>query len=88
MASIIKAIPTLYGNVKLSIPAGSQTDDRQRIKGKGVEDVQTGKKGDMYIILKVLTPQKLTRDQKKLFEQLADTDLEDSSEFREYKKYL
>ena len=83
-----KEIPTLYGNVKLSIPAGSQTDDRQRIKGKGIEDVQTGKKGDMYIILKVLTPQKLTRDQKKLFEQLADTDLEDSSEFREYKKYL
>ena len=83
-----KEIPTLYGNVKLTISAGSQIGEKQRIKGKGVEDVQTGRKGDMYIVLKVITPQKLSRDQKKLFEQLANTDLEDSSEFREYKKYL
>ena len=83
-----KDVPTLYGTIKLTIPAGSQTLDKQRVRGKGVEDVQTGRKGDMYIILKVITPQKLTRDQKKLFEQLANTNLEDSQEFRNYRNYL
>ena len=83
-----KDIPTLYGSVKLTIPDGSQTGDKHRLKGKGVEDVQTGRKGDMYVILNVLTPTKLSKDQKKIFEQLSKTDLEDSSEFKKYKEYL
>ncbi len=83
-----KDIPTLYGNVKLVIPDGSQNGDKHRLKGKGVEDVQTGRKGDMYVLLKVIIPKKLSRDQKKLFEQLSKTDLEDSSEFKKYKDYL
>ena len=42
-----KDVPTLYGNVSLNIPAGSQNADKLRIRGKGVENVQTKKKGDM-----------------------------------------
>ncbi len=83
-----KDIPTLYGSVKLTIPDGSQTGDKHRLKGKGVEDVQTGRKGDMYVVIKVITPTKLSKDQKKLFEQLSKTNLEDSSEFKKYKEYL
>ncbi len=83
-----KDIPTLYGTVKLTIPAGTQNGDKQRLRGKGVEDVQTGRKGDMYVITKVIIPTKLSRDQKKLFEQLNDTNLEDSIEFKKYKEYL
>lgn len=83
-----KDIPTLYGSVKLTIPDGSQTGDKHRLKGKGVEDVQTGRKGDMYVILNVITPTKLSKDQKKIFEQLSKTNLEDSSEFKKYKEYL
>jgi DnaJ-class molecular chaperone len=41
----------------------------------------------MYVIIKVVTPKKLTRDQKKLFDALAKTDLEDSS-FDKIEKYL
>lgn len=52
------------------------------------EDVQTGCKCDMYVITKVIIPTKLSRDQKKLFEQLNDTNLEDSIEFKKYKEYL
>lgn len=73
-----KEIPTLYGNVKLSIPAGSNTGDKQRIKGKGIENETTRNKGDMYVILDVRIPKKLSRDQKRLFEDLEDTDLTDS----------
>lgn len=81
-------VPTLYGTVKVSVPAGSDSGDKLRIKGKGISDVNNGRKGDMYIILNVITPKKLSRDQKKLFESLAKTDLDDSKEFDRIKKYL
>lgn len=81
-------IPTLYGNVKLAIPSGSESGDKHRLKGKGIADPQTGRKGDMYVLLKVVIPKKLTRDQKKILEALKDTNLEDNSEIKEYKKYL
>ena len=74
-----KVIPTLYGNVKLTIPAGTDFGDKQRIKGKGIENKSRRRKGDMYIILNVVTPKRLSRDQKKLIEALANTDLEDGT---------
>lgn len=83
-----KEVPTLYGNIKLTIPAGSSTGDKHRIKGKGVENVHTGRKGDMFVVLNVVIPKKVSRDQKKLFEQLAKTKLEDAEEFKKIKKYL
>ena len=83
-----KDVPTLYGNIKLTIPAGSSSGDKHRIKGKGVENVHTGRKGDMYVVLNVVTPKKISRDQKKLFEQLSKTKLEDADEFDKIKKYL
>ena len=81
-------VPTLYGNVKLTIPSGSKTGDKHRIKGKGIEDVNTGRIGDMYIVLNIIVPKKLSRDQKKLFEELNKTTLNDSEEFKNIKKYL
>ena len=72
-----KEIPTLYGNVNLTVPAGSESGDKQRIKGKGIHNDSTRRKGDMYIVLKVVTPKKLSKEQKRLIEMLADTDLSD-----------
>ena len=45
-------------------------------------------KGDMYVILDVKIPEKLSREQKKLFTMLAETDLEDNKDFKEFRKYL
>lgn len=73
-----KTIPTLYGNIKLTIPAGTDSGDKQRIKGKGIDNKNSRNKGNMYVIMKVITPKKLSRDQKKLIEALNKTDLEDS----------
>lgn len=73
-----KTIPTLYGNIKLTIPAGTDSGDKQRIKGKGIDNKNNRSKGNMYVIMKVITPKKLTRDQKKLIDALSKTDLEDS----------
>lgn len=73
-----KEIPTIYGNVKLTIPGGTDSGDKQRLKGKGIKDATSRRVGDMYVIFKVVTPKKLARDQKKLFESLAKTPLDDS----------
>ena len=73
-----KMIPTLYGNVRLNIPAGTDSGDKQRIKGKGIDNKNSRTKGNMYVIIKVITPKKLSRDQKKLIDSLNKTDLEDS----------
>lgn len=82
-----KEIPTLYGSVKLVIPAGSQSGDKHRIKGKGIEDLHRGSKGNMYVVIKVVIPEKIDRKQKKLFEDLSKTDLE-TNEFKKIKDYL
>lgn len=83
-----KDVPTLSGSVKLSIPSGSKTNDKHRLKGKGIADPQTGRKGDMYVIIDIHIPKKLSKEQKKLFEALAKTKLDDSDKFDKIKKYL
>ena len=83
-----KEVPTLYGNVDLTIPAGTQNGDKMRLRGKGIENVNTKRKGDMYVITKIIIPEKLSRDQKKLFEKLKYTDLETSKYFKNYKKCI
>ena len=71
-----KEIPTLYGNVKINISSGTNDGDKERIKGKGIDNKFRRHKGDMYIIFKVYTPKKLSREQKSLISKLADTNLE------------
>ncbi len=81
-----KVIPTLYGNVSLNIPSGINNLDKQRIKGKGIKNSSTGNTGNMYLIFNVLTPKKLSKEQKKLFEQLNETNFEDK-EIKEFNRF-
>jgi molecular chaperone DnaJ len=66
-------VPGLTGEEKLKIPEGTQSGAVFRIKGKGLADPRGGGKGDLYYHVRVLTPTKLTRDQRKLLEQLGAT---------------
>ena len=81
-----KEIPTLYGNVKINVTPGTNSGDKQRIKGKGVDNKFRKVKGDMYIIFKVYTPNKLSREQKSLIEQLSKTSLE-TDEIKRFNKF-
>lgn len=83
-----KEIPTIYGNVSLTIEAGVQNGDKYKLKGKGMEDPNSSRRGDMYAIIKVITPTKLSRDQKKLIEDLKNTSLENETVFTKFKSYL
>ena len=52
------------------------------------KDPTRNKKGDMYVVLDVIIPDKLDRKQKELFKELAETDLETGSSFKNFRKYL
>jgi len=67
------SVPGLNGDEKLKIPEGTQGGAVFRIKGHGLPDPRGGGKGDLYYHVRVLTPSKLTRDQRKLMEQLGAT---------------
>ena len=82
-----KDIRTISSIITLAIPAGTETGDKQRIKGKGIKNASTGRTGDMYIVFKVITPSKLTREQKNLFEKLLDTDLS-NSDIDKFEKFV
>ena len=83
-----KEIPTLTGNVILEVKAGTNTGDKVKLKGKGVKKVNAFGRGNMYVVYKVIIPSKLSMSQKRLIKELANTDLEDDAEFREFKKYI
>jgi molecular chaperone DnaJ len=63
-------VPGLGGEEKLKIPEGTQSGAVFRVRGKGLADPHGGGKGDLYYHVRVLTPTKLTREQRKLMEQL------------------
>ena len=61
-------VPTLDGPVTLTVPAGTSSGSRLRIKGRGVE--RGSEKGDQYAVIKVIVPKNLDEQDRKLVEQL------------------
>ena len=66
-------VPGLSGEERLKIPEGTQSGAVFRVKGKGLPDPHGGGRGDLYYHVRVLTPIKLTKEQRKLMEQLDAT---------------
>jgi molecular chaperone DnaJ len=66
-------VPGLNGDERLKIPEGTQSGAVFRVKGKGLPDPHGGGRGDLYYHMRVMTPTKLTKEQRKLLEQLDAT---------------
>ena len=60
------AVPTLAGRVNIKIPAGTASGQKLRVRGRGL-----GKEGDLFVVTKIVVPNKINDAQKKLWEQLA-----------------
>ncbi len=72
-------VPTLGQPHKLKIPEGTQSGAQFRLRGKGVVSLNGGGRGDVLVHVDVRTPTKLSRDQRKLLEQLRSTLPEDNA---------
>ena len=73
-------VPTLEDQQSLKIPAGTQTGTVFRLKGNGMPVLGGRGRGDLFVAVTLVTPTTLSREQRRLLEQLADiedTDLED-----------
>ena len=81
-------IPTLDGKCLLKVPSGTQSGTKFRIPGKGIKNARTGEVGNLYVIAKVITPSKLTAEQKELFKKLSRTNEKNESIFDKIKKFF
>lgn len=64
-------VPTLSGQVAMTIPEGTQNNRLLRLSGRGMPKVKGGGTGDQYVRLIGQLPQSLTDKEKKLFKELA-----------------
>lgn len=69
-------VPTLNGGVKVKIPSGTASGKTFRVRGKGIQP-ERGKSGDLLVTVQVAVPQKVSKEEKRLIEELASHEPED-----------
>jgi len=75
-------VKTLDGEEDLKVPAGTQTGTVFRLKNHGMPNLSGRGKGDLFVAVSLVTPKTLTKEQRKILEQLAqieDKDFQDES---------
>lgn len=63
-------VPTLQNRVKMKIPSGTQPDTVFRLKNKGLPEVNSAQTGDQLVEVGVEIPKKVSRKERKLFEEI------------------
>ena len=69
-------VPTLNGGVKVKIPAGTPSGKTFRVRGKGI-DPERGRAGDLLVTVEVVVPQKVSKEEKRLLEELAQLETDE-----------
>ena len=77
-------VPTVYGNVEVKIPAGTQPGATLRLSGQGVKDVR-GNVGNQYLEVEVKTPTNLSKDQKVALEDFKKAEPKKETFFEKFK---
>ena len=67
-------VPTITGKAKIKIEPGTQSGKMLRLKGKGLQSVQSFGTGDQFVHINVWTPKKTTQEEKELLEKLRDSE--------------
>lgn len=68
----IVEVPTIDGNLGLRIRPGTQPGTMVRLRGRGIKDPRGGRRGDEYIRLQVIVPEKLSRRQREILEEFEE----------------
>ncbi len=79
-------VPTLTGKVELAIPSGTQHGQLLRLRGLGLPDMRTGRRGDEIVQVMIEIPKSLSKGQKSLLRDFAKT--EDKSVLPESKGFF
>ena len=71
-------VPTIDGSrARIAVPAGAQSGQRLRLKGKGMSVLRSTARGDLYVELSVETPVHLSKRQQELLQELAKSGIDD-----------
>ena len=66
-------VETVDGTVTVEVPAGTQPGEVLTVRGEGVPTLRRGRRGDLRVVVNVVVPRKLDREQRQLLEQLAES---------------
>ncbi len=64
------AVPTLNGTIQVKVSPGTQPDSQLRLHGKGLPRFGARGRGDLYVRIAVRVPERLTNEERKLWEKL------------------
>ena len=65
-------VPTIDGRVRITIEPGTQSGKVMRLRGKGLPDVNGRGRGDIIVVVDVVIPTTLTKEERKLVEELSE----------------
>ena len=77
-------VPTVYGDIEVNVPEGTQPNAILKVKGKGVKELNSSNYGDQYIHLQVKTPTKLSSEQRKLLTKFSEVTPKSESVFEKF----
>ena len=63
-------VPTVSGRINLTVPAGTESGQTLRVRGKGMP-ISPGRFGDLLVTIRIVVPKHLTSRERQLFEELA-----------------
>ena len=80
------SVPTVYGEVEVDVPEGTQPGQILKIRDRGIKDLKGGRPGHEYVHIKVVTPTGLTKSQKQLLEEFRKQENANESAFSRWKR--
>ncbi|HEY5189490.1 MAG TPA: molecular chaperone DnaJ [Solirubrobacteraceae bacterium] len=66
-------VPTIDGSTKLEIPAGTQPHESFSIRGQGMPSLRSGRRGNLQVVVNVVIPKHLKREQRELLQKFSET---------------
>jgi molecular chaperone DnaJ len=78
-------VPTLFGAAKLSIPQGTQPGTDFKLKGAGLDRIDSRGKGDLFVRVHLKVPKKLSTEQKELLKKFSELDTQKKGFFHRHK---
>ena len=79
-------VPTVNGNVYLTVPEGTQPGQTLRMRGQGIKDLRSGKPGDQYVHLDIKSPSSLNKKQKEALKMYKDNLKESDNPYYKFQK--
>ena len=83
-----RTVPSLDGKVSLKIPAGTQSEKIFRLRGKGLPVLHSSQRGDQLVKVHVHTPEHISREERELFEKLAEHEKKSKNGFDKIREFF